>query len=310
MLFTTPHIITHAIKNTVLPKTVAVDVKVLPQKVRVADYYDNVTEGYQDWSSNINMHFGCYEWGINPFNLEAMLENTNRKVLQSLRLRGVGNRLLDMGCGLGATARHCAKDEQVGQVVGVTLAATQVHEALLLAQQQVNHHKLHFEQADFHHTPFANNSFEGIYAIESACHTEERDKRSMLVEALRLLKPGARIAICDGMIKGTAPLSGLTGYSYNKTCQHWSVGHFAHLEALKATMVELGFKNIQVEDLTLRMLPSAACIPWVSARYFFKLCRRNDRNPQHWHHLWAPLWGLLLGVNLRRFGYFIVTAEK
>ncbi len=280
------------------------------QEARVVDYYSSATSGYQDWSRNINMHFGYYQWGMNPFDLEAMLENTNRQVFESLHIKGTHSRLLDMGCGLGATARFCAAREGVASVTGITLVESQVREATALVADSPLASRLRFERGDYHHTPFADESFDGTYAVESACHSVERDKRSLLQEAHRLLKPGGRFVICDGFIRSAAPLNAFSDLCYRKTCEHWSLGHMAELDGLLAAMRDLGFKNIEVRDITLRMLPSAAFIPAVALRYFCKLLWSKDQNPQHWHHLLAPLWGFFLGLNIKRFGYYLISGEK
>lgn len=75
-------------------------------------------------------------------------------------------------------------------------------------------------------------------------------------------------------------------------------------------MEAVGFRHIQVQDITLRMVPSAMFVPGVVLRYFGKLLWMRDRNPQHRHHLLAPVWGFLLGLNVKRFRYCLVSAEK
>jgi MPBQ/MSBQ methyltransferase len=272
---------------------------------KVIDYYSSATAGYQDWSRNINMHFGYYQWGMNPFDLETMLENTNRRVFDLLQLQGEGKHLLDMGCGVGATARFCAGQEGVVSVTGITLADSQIREAQELSRDLSFTARLNFQKANYHHTPCAGQSFDGIYAIESACHSAERDKVSLLKEAHRLLKPGGRLVICDGFIKSPKRLNPFSQFCYRKTCEHWALGHFPEEEGVVAAMEKLGYKNIQVQDITLRIMPSAAFV-----RYFCKLLWTRDKNPQHWHHLLAPVWGFLLGLNLRRFRYCLVSGEK
>lgn len=276
----------------------------------IIDYYRAATFGYRDWSPNINMHFGFYERGMNPFNLEAMLENTNRQVFNTLNLTTNNNHLLDMGCGLGATARFCATQEQVSKITGITLVDTQIQEAQELSTDVDVVKKLDYQLANYHNTPFSDNSFDGIYAIESACHSPELDKRSLLTEAFRLLKPGSRLVICDGFTKGLKPFNPIMKFCYKKTCEHWSLGNLGELNSVVGTMTELGFRNIQIRNISMNIAPSAAYVPWVSLKFFIKLLLTRDTNRQHWNHLLAPLWALPLALHLHRTGYYLVSGEK
>lgn len=56
------------------------------------------------------MHFGYYRAGANPLHRESMLEQMNAEVLARLHLDDIAEpRLLDLGCGLGATLRSIAR---------------------------------------------------------------------------------------------------------------------------------------------------------------------------------------------------------
>lgn len=277
---------------------------------RIINYYSTATPGYRDWSTQLNMHFGCYEWGINPLDLEAMLQRTNHRVYQALDLNGTTNHLLDMGCGLGATARDCLSHPEVSKVTAITLCANQVKEAKDIDGKLPNGKDLIFEQADYHNTPYADATFNGVYAIESACHSVEADKRSLIKEAHRLLKPGAKLVICDALLKQPDKMNAISKLCYQKTCENWALGQFGDIDQVKKALEEEGFTDIKFDNITLRVLPSAAFVPWVCLRYLSKLILTKDTNPEHWAHLYAPLWGFALGFNLRRFGYYVVSARK
>jgi MPBQ/MSBQ methyltransferase len=277
---------------------------------RIINYYTSATAGYKDWSPQVNMHFGCYEWGMNPLDLEAMLQRTNYRVYQALGLTGTDNHLLDMGCGLGATARHCLDQPSVEQVTAITLCGNQIKEAQAIEYDLAENKDLIFEQADYHNTHYADTTFDGVYAIESACHSVEADKRSLIKEAHRLLKPGAKLVICDALLKQPEKMNALSKLCYRKTCENWALGQFGDIDQVKQALEEEGFTDIQFDNITLRVLPSAAFVPWVCLRYLSKLILTNDTNPDHWAHLYAPLWGFALGFNLRRFGYYVVSARK
>lgn len=277
---------------------------------RIASYYAQTSDGYRDWSQKLNMHFGTFEWGINPFNLESMLENTNRKVINSLQLTGSHNHLLDMGCGLGGTMRFAAQLPAIKHITGVTIAANQVEEAQAISAKQPQYHKLNYVLANYHQTGLPHGTFDGAYAIESACHSSETNKQSLINEAYRLLKPGSTLALCDGFIKTTAPMNAITRLCYRQTCKHWALGNFPVLTDTIKAMESAGFEDIHIQDLSWRVLPSALYIPWMVLRYGTQLLLQADRNPEHWHHLLAPVWGLALACNRMRFGYYCVSAKK
>ena len=76
----------------------------------VIDYYEKAGLDYEVWSPNFNMHFGYFNWGMNPFNLEKMLNQMNEAIRKRLILEEhIEPLILDLGCGLGATARYMAK---------------------------------------------------------------------------------------------------------------------------------------------------------------------------------------------------------
>src|SRR5258707_2038378 len=73
-------------------------------------YYEEAGPDYAAWSPHFNMHFGFFRQGMNPFNREAMLDQMNREIQHRLHLvRDSPARVLDMGCGLGATLRSFAR---------------------------------------------------------------------------------------------------------------------------------------------------------------------------------------------------------
>jgi cyclopropane fatty-acyl-phospholipid synthase-like methyltransferase len=84
-------------------------------------YYEEAGPDYAAWSPHFNMHFGFFRLGMNPFNREAMLEQMNSEVLDRLRLSGDHPRVLDMGCGLGATLRSIARRIPFAHLHGITL---------------------------------------------------------------------------------------------------------------------------------------------------------------------------------------------
>src|ERR1700722_4716677 len=78
-------------------------------RIGLEQYYSEAGPDYAAWSREFNMHFGYYRAGANPLDRESMLEPMNAEVLARLHLDDVAEpRLLDLGCGLGATLRSFA----------------------------------------------------------------------------------------------------------------------------------------------------------------------------------------------------------
>ena len=79
-------------------------------RIGLEQYYSEAGPDYAAWSHEFNMHFGYYHPGLNPLHREAMLEQMNAEVLARLQLGANEEpRLLDLGCGLGATLRSIAR---------------------------------------------------------------------------------------------------------------------------------------------------------------------------------------------------------
>lgn len=268
-------------------------------------YYSEAGPDYAAWSSNFNMHFGHWVWGVNPLDREAMLEQTNQEVLKRLHLDHQARRVLDLGCGLGATARFSAARRPDVRVTGLTLIPWQVQQARRLAAGM----PIDFLEGDYCETPCASNRFDGAYAVESSCHAPVAGKAKFVAEAYRVLKPGGRFVVVDGFRKKATPMSAWMTRLYDKVCRCWVIEDMPLLADFVGWMRAAGFEDIQVEDASWRVGPSVAHVPWVSLRFLLAQDWR-ELSEQRWNNVLAPLMMLLLGAARHRFGYYFLTAVK
>ena len=103
--------------------------------IGLEQYYSEAGPDYGAWSREFNMHFGYYRKGANPLDRESMLERMNAEVLDRLRLGDTAEpRLLDLGCGLGATLRSFARRLPQARLFGLTRVPWQVERARVLNQ--------------------------------------------------------------------------------------------------------------------------------------------------------------------------------
>ena len=283
-----------------------------PVNAELVEYYREAQSDYGFWSAGYNMHFGFYKWGLNPFNLESMLRQMNVEVMSTLDLDGT-EKLADLGCGTGATARVIASSHPDCQIDALTLVPSQMKLGNEMNKQVGVQAQITFHRQNFNHTDFAPDTFNKAYAVESACYAPGPAKTSFLNEAFRILKPGGRLVIADAFRKQMGKLPVLQTKAYKMACEAWLIPSMTNLIAIQAEMKHIGFANIQVRDISLRVAPSVVHVPFKVVGFLlrefvktrsFKLSRHRRNN------LIAPMASVVLGLSRKHFAYCIISAEK
>jgi MPBQ/MSBQ methyltransferase len=285
--------------------------KTAPQ-IGLEQYYSEAGPDYAVWSREFNMHFGYYRRGANPLCREAMLEQMNTEVLARLRLERVAEpHLLDLGCGLGATLRNFARRIPRSKLVGVTRVPWQVERACALNAAAGYLDRISVIEADYEDSALPSSSYDGVYALESSCHARGADKAVLLAEAHRLLRPGGRFVVADGFLAGRF-MSGVQRRIYRKLCECWVIEQLAQLDLFTARLGKLGFSEITVENLQLRVAPSVMHVPWVSLKFLVSDVVFGERamTRARWNNVVAPVLLPLVSAPLGPISYFMVTATK
>ena len=102
-----------------------------------------------------------------------------------------GSRVLDVGCGIGGSARILAKYYGYN-VTGITISFAQVKRARELTPFGLN---CSFQVMDALDLKFEDGSFDAIWSVEAGVHMN--DKSKFADEMLRTLRPGGYLALAD-----------------------------------------------------------------------------------------------------------------
>jgi tocopherol O-methyltransferase len=218
----------------------------------VQEYYNQTWLDYRVfWMNPDNraIHFGY--WDDQTRNHADSLINMNRQMARRLDLRA-GQRILDAGCGVGGSAMWLAQACEL-EVIGINIVPGHVERANRYSRERGLDNRIRFEQQDFHHTTFADASFDVVWAQESVVHSA--DKGAFLAEAFRLLKPGGKLVMLEYFRSGRPYKepdeklleSWVTGWAMPDLCTGDEYRHWAKVR---------GFEDIRLDDIEDRVRPS------------------------------------------------------
>lgn len=212
----------------------------------VERYYDTTLDLYEElWGEHV--HHGYWDEDERPDADGADRHSaTDRLVHELVGYAGVraGARVLDVGCGIGGPALYLAG--ALGcTVVGVTLSAQQAARATEKARDAGLAERAEFHQLDALSTGFPDASFDVVWAVESLMHIADRD--AFFAEAMRLLRPGGRLAIAtwsqrDGEL--SEPEQGLV----DQILKHQVMPSFSSLEEHERMARAAGFTEVASVD--------------------------------------------------------------
>ena len=127
-----------------------------------------------------------------------------------------------------------------------------------------------------------------------------------------MLRPGGRLVVADGFLGSDRFASALQQRIYRKLCECWVIEELGQLHLFAARLELLGFTDIIVEHLQLRVAPSVAHIPWVTLRFLLTdvVFGKRTMTRARWNNVLAPVLLPLVSAPLGPMTYCMITATK
>ena len=178
-----------------------------------------------------------------------------------------GSRVLDVGCGIGGSARILARDYGL-EVLGISISPAQIERARALTPADLPHCRfavmdaLALDLPDGDGTGEAGSpttGFDAVWSVEAGPHMP--DKQRYADEMLRVLRPGGLLAVADWNRRDAADgaLNGLERWVMRQLLDQWAHPEFASIRGLRRHLEAspwAGGMAVETDDWTAATLPS------------------------------------------------------
>ena len=164
--------------------------------------------------------------------------------------------IIDVGCGIGGSTLHLA--EKFGSsATGITLSPVQASRAKERAAEAGLSDRVKFEVANALDMPFADNTFDLVWSLESGEHMP--DKAKFLAECYRVLKPGGKMIFATWCHRETSSLAGELTPSevahLKEIYRVYCLPYVISLSEYRKIATECGFQNLKSDDWSIAVAP-------------------------------------------------------
>jgi MPBQ/MSBQ methyltransferase len=200
----------------------------------------SVAQAYDRWTSDQllenlwgdHIHLGYYSKG--QWWREDFRQAKGAFVHELVRWSGLnqlppGSKVLDVGCGIGGSARILARDYGF-DVLGISISPLQIERARALTPAGLS---CNFAVMDAMALELPNSTFAGVWSVEACPHMP--DKQGYADELLRVLAPGGCLAVADWNRRDPADgaMNRLERLVMQQLLDQWAHPEFASIQSLQ-----------------------------------------------------------------------------
>jgi tocopherol O-methyltransferase len=226
---------------------------IITGKDKMISYYERCIRNNRLWwclEQSQAIHAGY--WDETTHTLQQALNREN-EILAGVAKIQACDCILDVGCGVGGSAIFLANAFGC-KVKGIDVGEKLIRAARKYAEEAKVSTLVEFEVMDYNSTIFPGGSFDVIWALESVCHAEDKEK--FIREAWRLLKSKGRLVIADGFCVREEN-NVLDKKLLYRSQQYFGISSYASLDKFKEVLESCGFYNILMKDVSQHIMPSA-----------------------------------------------------
>ena len=166
-----------------------------------------------------------------------------------------GSTVLDVGCGIGGSARILARDYGLN-VLGISISPGQIQRAQELTPAGLS---CRFAVMDALDLQLENGSFDAVWSVEAGPHMP--DKQRYADELLRVLKPGGLLAVADWNRRDpeVKPLNRKERWVMHQLLVQWAHPEFASIPGFRRNLEQSPWSSgalVETGDWSRETLPS------------------------------------------------------
>ena len=171
-----------------------------------------------------------------------------------------GSRVLDVGCGIGGSARILARDYGF-DVLGISISPGQIQRARELTSPDLS---CQFAVMDALDLELPDQHFDAVWSVEAGPHMP--DKQRYADELLRVLRPGGLLAVADWNRRDRAvrPLNRQERWVMHQLLVQWAHPEFASIPGFRRNLEHSRYGSrdrsqpltVETDDWSRATLPS------------------------------------------------------